>query len=775
MFLTERIKKGRLRRILIAVACLFIVPLLLFWLWAEFSACPHPMAGLDFSRVICDRDGTPMRIGLTKDEKYRIRTRLEDIPKEAIDSVIRYEDRWFWKHPGVNIPALARAGLAMARGGRVMGGSTLTMQVARLTLGLRTGSLRDKLLQIAYAFKLERHFSKAQILECYFNMAPYGGNVEGLAAASMVYFHKAPSRLTPSESMTLMLVPQNPVARRPSQGNSKLARSAARLQEQWTGETEHAPLRIYSVRELPFFCPHLSGELLVRKDIADNVYTTIDRRQQSLLEQHLARFVARGKAVGLNNAAALLVHWPTREIRALVGSANFNDSSISGQIDGTRARRSPGSTLKPAIYALALDQGLIHPKTLLADMPRSFSGYDPENFDSSFRGPLHADEALRLSRNLPALTLAARLAPPGLFGFLGNAGFAFEKTEEHYGLSLVLGGAEVTMRELAALYAALPNGGVWQPLAFTKIESAAPQGQKQLLSPEACFLVLDMLVAESEELSARSHGKKLPLRVKTGTSNGFRDAWAAGIVGPYVLVIWVGNFDNASSPLLVGGKTALPLFCEVARGLAAREPMQDRLAIPSPALNVDTIHVCSATGDVDTSLCPGALTETWFIPGVSPVRPTGILRSILIDKASGMRACMAEDGKTEEIPWEFWPSDFRRQFLRAGIVKPEPPPYLPECPQAESTVPGPAPDIALPKAGLVYHVTLAGGEQPIALMAHAAAGIKTLFWFSNGSFIGKTKPGEMLTYSFSPGEHLLRVTDDSGRTSVRRLTVNAVK
>ncbi len=768
-------KTGRPRRKILAVACLFLLPLLAFWAWARFTPCPHPMEGLSFSRVICDRDGAPMRIGLTPDDKYRIRTHLEDIPKEAIDAVIRYEDRWFWQHPGVNAASLLRAGLAMARGGRVMGGSTLTMQVARLALGLRTGSLRDKLLQIAWAFKLEQHFSKAEILECYFNMAPYGGNVEGLAAAAMVYFHKAPSRLTPSESMVLMLVPQNPAARRPSQGNARLAQAAARLQEAWTGEREHAPLRVYGAREMPFACPHLSGELLTREDLSGQVISTIDRRQQDLLEQHLTRFAARGRPVGLSNAAALLVHWPTVEVRALAGSAGFGDSAISGQIDGTRARRSPGSTLKPAIYALALDQGLIHPRTLLADMPRSFSGYDPENFDSAFRGPLHADEALRLSRNLPALTLAARLAPPGLYGFLREAGFAFEKSEEHYGLSLVLGGAEVTMRELAALYAALPNGGTWRPLSFT-LGGAAPAAPRRLLSPEACFLTLDMLTAGSREYTVRSRGKAIPLRVKTGTSNGFRDAWAAGIFGDYVLVVWAGNFDNASSPLLVGGKTALPLFCEIARSLAAREPMRDRLAAPPPALNLEKIKVCSATGDVDTSLCPDAQDETWFIPGVSPVRSTGILRPILIDKASGLRACVEEEGRTEKVPWEFWTSEFRRQFQRAGIAKPDPPPFLPECAPGEAAEDGPPPDITLPKAGLVYHVTLAaGGQQPIALMAHASAGVRKLFWFSNGSFLGETSPGETLSHVFAPGEYLLRVTDDAGRTSVRRLTVRAAK
>ena len=664
----------------------------------------------------------------------------------------------------------------MAFGGRIMGGSTLTMQVARLTWKLRTGSIRDKILQIFYALKLECHLSKAEILECYFNMAPYGGNVEGLGAASRIYFHKAPAKLTPSESLALMLVPQNPVARRPTSGNTRLEKAAARLHEEWTGEQEHAPLRIFSASELPFDCPHLCSELLAKKTLPDNVTTTIDIRLQKLIEAHLSGFSSRGKALGLSNAAAMLVHWPSREVRALAGSADFSDVAISGQIDGTLARRSPGSTLKPAIYALALDEGLIHPKTLLADMPQSFSGYDPENFDSTFRGPLHADEALRLSRNLPALTLAAKLSQPGLYGFLQRAGVAFEKNEQHYGLSLVLGGAEVTMRELATLYTMLPNRGVWQPLVFTREDANSPAMQRQLLSPEAAFIILDMLVSDSPELTVRSSGRILPLRVKTGTSNGFRDAWAAGVFGPYVLIVWSGNFDNTANPLLVGGKTALPLFCSIARALAASEKLEDKLLKPSWDLNVEKIPVCEATGDVDTQLCPGKTEDAWFIPGVSPVKPTGILRTILINKESGLRACIAEEDKTEEIPWEFWPSDFRQQFLRAGIVKPDPPPYSSDCRAEEQQQAGTPPGIILPKAGLVYHVTLSGGgHQSIALMAHADAGVRKIFWFANDSYLGETQPGETILHAFSPGNYLLRVTDDSGRTSMRKLRVRAAR
>ncbi len=740
------------------------------------SPCPHPMEGLSFSRMVLDRTGKAMRIGLTPDQKYRIRTRLEDIPPEAQASVIRYEDKHFWRHPGVNVFSIARSVWGMLAGGRVMGGSTITMQVARLALGLKTGSIKDKIRQIWHALKLERHFTKAQILEAYFNLAPYGGNVEGLGAAAWVYFHKPPAELTPLESTALMLVPQNPAVRQPSSANRHFFDASARLLKAWYGTRETAPLRVYGTRDLPFACPHLAGELLLAKDLPDMVATPIDPAQQELLERALRRFARRNGPRGLANAAAMLVHWPTMEVRALAGSADFASTAISGQIDGTLTRRSPGSTLKPFIYALALEQGLIHPMTLLKDLPRSFAGYDPENFDYQFRGPLPAGEALRLSRNVPALSLAARLKNPDLYDFLKRCHVAFAFSKEHFGLSLVLGGAEVTMRELAACYCMLANKGVWQPLRLWNAPGTEPL-REQRLSPEASFVVLRMLESPASEASLRTKGQgRIPALFKTGTSNGYRDAWTAGIFGPYVLVVWVGNFDNAAHPLLIGATAAKPLFLEIARGLAQRERLADRLSQPSRGLNVEKVEVCTDTGDLETSLCQHK-TTTWFIPGVSPIRPTGIYRTIRISAETGLRACEETRGPVKEIPWQFWPSDLDLAFRRAGIAKPDPPPFGPEClretaEQDRLRQEGQPPQIVLPKYGITYHVSRVPGKtRAVPLKAHATHGVKTLYWFAGSAFIGTSAPEEVLLYQASPGRTVLRCTDDAGRSSARQLAV----
>lgn len=746
-------------------ACL-LYGLLCLRLWLFLAPCPSPLEGVSFSRLVQDRQGVMLRLSLAEDQKYRLRLRLDDIPPDAVATVLRYEDRYFYSHPGVNPAALCRAALTMLLGGRRMGGSTITMQTARLIWRLETGSPGDKIRQMLLALLLEQRWSKDEILETYFNLAPYGGNVEGLEAAARVYFHKTASRLTPEEVLALTPVPQHPARRRPAADNPDFTAAMRRLRRLWFHDGELAPLRVYGPADLPFEAPHVCAELLSRPGPAV-LTATLDAATQRRVERALRRFAEQNAPYGLNNAAALLLHWPSMEIRALAGSADFADATIDGQVDGTRARRSPGSTLKPFIYALALDQGLIHPRTLLLDTPRSFSGYDPENFDGGFRGPIAAADALRASRNVPALTLAARLAPPGLYGFLRSAGVRFAESEEHYGLSLVLGGAETTMRELARLYAMLANRGVLRPLRLVR---GAPAGQdaRPLLSPEAALVTLSMLENPAVHVRSRQ-GRRLPLRLKTGTSNGFRDAWSVGVFGPYVLAVWVGNFNNDANPLLVGGRVAAPLLQRIAADIAASENLDDPLQLPLPGLNVARLPVCADTGDIDTSLCRDT-TETWFIPGVSPIRPTGIRRLILVDTRTGLRACSPDAPHVEKRVQEFWPSELAAMFAAAGMARPTPPPLDPRC-RPEGALPGAAPVILQPKAGLVHHLRPQAPRRTLILLAHADAGVRTLHWFADGRLIGTSAPGEPLAWETGPGARLLRVVDDAGRAATRRVVI----
>lgn len=764
---------GRPGRWLLSAVAAALAALLLGYVVLGLVPPPPLLEDVPFGRAALDAEGGILRLRLAEDGRYRLRVGLDAVAPEAVRALLHYEDRYFYLHPGVNPFSLVRAAARTWFGGaRRMGASTISMQVARLRLGLRTAGLAGKLRQIWAALLLERHYTKQELLEAYFNLAPYGGNIEGIEAAARIYFGKAAARLSDLECHALAVVPQNPVRRAPA-GGREFRQARERLERELAGmgpEAPVPPLRVRSPARMPFRAPHLVMELLGDGPGAvngDTVRTCIQPGLQRMLEEALAVHVGRLRRYGIGNAAAILVHAPTMQVRALAGSADFFSAAISGQVDGTRARRSPGSTLKPFIYALALEEGRIHPMTLLQDSPRSFGGYDPENFDRGFRGPLPAREALNSSRNLPAISLAEQLRSPGLYGFLRKAGVRLAQGPEYYGLALVLGGAEVSARELAGLYAMLANQGLWQPLRLTQGDRR--EAPRRLLSPEAAHVALRMLEREDLALPGAG-GTVIPVRCKTGTSNGFRDAWTAGVFGDHVLVVWVGNFDNSANPRLVGAETALPLFMEIGRGVAARHPLRDRMPDAERDLNVVTLQVCAATGDLDVARCADTV-ETLFIPGVSPTRDSGVLRPILIDRASGLRACDASSGETTTVYWEFWSTEQRRLFAQAGIHKPLPPEWLPECRGAgRRWSGGNPPRILLPKKHVTYyHAGMAGG-QGIPLQASTEADVKRVHWFAGAVYLGASAPGEVLFWRppAEMGAVELVAVDDRGR-SVRQV------
>ncbi|MBR5734316.1 MAG: penicillin-binding protein 1C, partial [Desulfovibrionaceae bacterium] len=748
-----------------------------------FSPKPDLAGGASGSRLFTDRKGRILRLTLTEDQKYRLPVSLGQIPADLIEATLLYEDRAFFYHPGVNPLALARAAFFMARGGRRMGGSTLTMQLARLSAKLDTRTVRGKLRQIWRALVIERHYSKREILGAYLNIAPYGANVEGVGAAARIYFHKDISRLSLPECLALATVPQHPAARHPLAVKGKaLPAARKRLHALWdkrhegSGVFAEAPLAVFAPKDLPWEAPHAVNSLLEnKKNLPDSgtVRTTLDLTLQHLLERLLKRSAERGAAWGMRNASALLLDWKTGEIRALAGSADFFNAEIHGQVDGTAARRSPGSTLKPFVYALALEQGLIHPQTILADTPRTFANYDPENADGAFRGPVSAGEALRASRNIPAIALASRLSEPGIYGFLKKHGVAFAKSAQHYGLALVLGGAEVTMRELAALYAALPNNGLWRPCTLLPNSDAAVQA----LTPEAAFITLDMLKAPPPS------GGEAEVSWKTGTSNGRRDAWTAGVFGPYVLIVWVGNFDGKPNGGFTGIHAAAPVFFDIYRALKGRGLAQEGPKSLQP-LNITRIPVCEATGDVDLALCtagpersPGSSAshvDTWFIPGVSPIRPSGVLKELIIDNETGMRQCADIPGKTRHVIWECWPSDIRRLFRQAGRAKPAPPPLVPECRGLASAIPGKTPVITSPRRGVVYAASLSSPRR-IPLQADAEDDAETIYWFADTRFLGKSTGDQPLFWMPVPGTTTIRAIDSAGRAGSMQVRVERVQ
>ena len=518
------------------------------------------------------RDGSLLRAFTVADGRWRLEPGAVDPGFLAM--LVAYEDRRFYRHAGVDPLALLRAGWQAAANGRVVsGGSTLTMQVARLLEESGTGRLSGKLRQIRVALALERRLGKDDILGLYLRLAPYGGNLEGIRAASLAYFGKEPRRLTPSESGLLVALPQSPEGRRPDRAaeaaKAARARVLARLAAAGAlpGDRDLRSEPVPTARRpFPALAPHLAERLRREDPTARRIATTIDPALQRSLEALAAR--ASRSSPARASLAILVADHRTGEILASVGSPDWTDAARAGFVDMTRALRSPGSTLKPFVYALAFDEGLAHPETLIEDRPLSFGTYAPQNFDRSFRGTVTAREALQLSLNIPVVSLTEALGPARLLAALRRAGAEPVLPGGEPGLAVALGGVGITLEDLVGAYAALARLGA--PVRLATRPGAAQLGGPRLISPEAAWLVADILAGLPPPASAPAHR----IAYKTGTSYGHRDAWAVGFDGAHVVGVWLGRPDGAALPGAFGGELAAPiLFDAFARIGPERAPL----------------------------------------------------------------------------------------------------------------------------------------------------------------------------------------------------------
>ncbi|HEV2047103.1 MAG TPA: penicillin-binding protein 1C [Chthoniobacterales bacterium] len=732
---------------------------------------PPLLDDISFSQCVHDRNGKLLRVTLTPDQKFRIWTSLPEISPELIDATLRYEDKHFARHPGVNPIALLRSGYGLLHGGTRTGASTITMQLARLRFHLQTRTPTGKLTQIVRALELERHYSKSDILEAYLNLAPYGRNIEGIGAASQIYFGKTAAHLTGPESISLSVIPQSPTRRALYAGRDNRSLNAA--QGNWYDRAKldlQNSAREFSARaetERKFLAPHFVQQVLSAEKGRDGIVTTLDLQKQQLIERRIADYICGNHNRGIQNAAALLVDVRTMEVLAQIGSADFFNAEIQGQVDGTRSPRSPGSTLKPFVYALALQQGLIHPLSILADAPRSFGDYNPENFDREFLGPIRATDALARSRNLPAVELASQLSHPTLYEFLRGAGVALPRSESLYGLALPLGGAEIKMEDLVRLYAALANNGDLRPLRRKMGDPISTRGH-QILTPEAAFLTLEMLNVPPPGINYADSNDVAPVFWKTGTSHGFHDAWSIAVFNHYVLGVWIGNFDGRPNPAFVGRSAAAPLLFQVIDSLRASWPERIEPHLPSPGANLKRVEFCAVSGDLPEAHCTHHV-EGWFIPGISPIKTCDVHQEVLVDLATGLRVPI-DDGTRQlrrEV-YEFWPSDLLRLFARAGLPRRPPPPFLPGTESDLASRTGNPPRITSPAGG---HDILFASSTAIPLRAKTDADVREVYWFADKTFIGKSNVTEMLTWKSAPGDYQLTALDDHGRSGSCSVTV----
>src|SRR5213596_29791 len=528
---------------------------------------PAPGRHSPYATVVVARDGTPLRAFPGDDYVWRHPVLLNEVSPLYLDALVRYEDRMFRWHPGVNPVALIRAGFQWVRYGRIVsGGSTITMQVARIIHPTRR-TLAGKLVQMARALQLERHYSKNEILTIYINYAPMVGVLEGVEAASRAYLGKSSNRLTHAEAGLLTVLPQLPSRLRPDRyaERAQLARDKVlrRMKGQWPdaaiSDALTEPVYAQTVRA-PMLAPLLAERLKRRAADRTRVHTTIDVAAQSTVEALLLDR-ARGLPPRVS-IAAMVMDNKTLDVLAYAGSADFSDKNRFSDVDMARAARSPGSALKPFLYALAMDESLIHSESLLADVPQSFSGYEPGNFQQSFHGPVSVSEALLNSLNVPAVEVLEQLGSARFVAMLRRGGLKLEFPKgAEPNLSVILGGASTTLENLVGAYSALARKG----LAGTpRLLSDAPLEERRMMSEGAAFIVRDIL--ENGGPVGRVVDGRGPYRGfawKTGTSFGFRDAWAVGVSDRYTIGVWVGRPDGTPNPGFFGANVAAPLLTDI--------------------------------------------------------------------------------------------------------------------------------------------------------------------------------------------------------------------
>lgn len=532
------------------------------------KAYPPPLdtAG-QVSAEVLDADGQLLRAFATPEGRWRLKTDVSDVDPQFLRMLVAYEDRRFYDHRGIDALAIGRAALQLATSGRIVSGaSTLSMQVARLIEPRSGRSLSAKLLQVVRAIQIERRLSKEQILDLYLTHAPYGGNLEGVRAASLAYFGKEPKRLTVAQAALLVALPQLPEKRRPDRNLAAAEAARKRVLERVAvadavgdGEAGRAEATLVPARrmQLPALAAHVAEAALRKAPKEREHKTTLKKQVQEGLE-----LTARNAAMRLGpklSIAMVMADARSGEIVGEVGSADYFDASRSGWIDMTRISRSPGSTLKPFIYGLAFEQGLVAQETIIEDRPADFFGYRPRNFDMSYQGDVTIREALQLSLNVPAVKLLDAVNPTRLM-------VRFRRAEvqpslppnETPGLAIGLGGVGITLKDLVQLYTALANNG--QPVRIGDGVTGIPGkiDGEPLLEPVAVWNIADILSGVIPPAGAPQRG----IAYKTGTSYGYRDAWSVGYDGRYVLGVWVGRPDNGAVPGLTGYGTAAPILFE---------------------------------------------------------------------------------------------------------------------------------------------------------------------------------------------------------------------
>jgi len=718
--------------------------------------------------VVYDRDGAPMRIILPPDGKVRIPIALDELPPELVRAVVASEDRWFWRHPGVNPIAVARAAWSNARHHRrVSGASTIPMQIARLVRPRRR-TIFAKGIEAFRAVQLTAHHSKRELLEIYLNLAPYGGNVEGIGAASQVYFGKEPSRLSIGEVAFLTNLPRSPNRYDPLRDHAAATRARDRVLHELRDRGAFSTAEIAAAmrqplprerRRAPFVAPHFCDYAVQQAPGRARVYTTLDPRLQRIAEQQVAARIAGLRAYGVEQTAVVVIDVETRDVLAMVGSASFFES----QVNGATARRSPGSTLKPFLYAKAFDDGLLVPESYVLDVPTDYAGYVPENYDGTYRGRVTVREALVQSLNAPAVHLLEQEHVDDFVALLKNGGLTtLDRDPNKYGLPLILGSGEVRLIDLTNLYATLAQNGVHKPV---RIHSVLSPQSSVLFSRDATSLVTEILteLRRPDMPRAWQSANAPSVAWKTGTSYGHRDAWSVGYSTRYAIGVWAGNFDGHGEKGLSGSEFAAPLLFDLFRAI-------DTTPVPRPLSPVPSIEVCSLSRQLPTDYCKDRI-RIPYLPGRTRLHACDMHRPLFVDKRTGERLagdCVAAVS-SKQIVAAVYPPELVAWWRAQNQPFDPLPPLSPRCTDVAA---GPPPRIVSPSPATPYRLRRdAPAEFQEILLSAETSDAAHLYWFEDGTLIASGEASRKMFLRPTRGVHRVVVVDDSGRSDGVRVKV----
>jgi len=722
----------------------------------------------DQATVVSDRDGRPLRAFANSQGVWRYPTSVDNVSPYYLQALFTYEDRHFYHHPGVNPFSMLRAvGQAIYYQKAVSGGSTITMQVARL-LHPNKRSVPGKIYQMLRAFQLEWHFSKTQILNLYLNIAPFGGPIEGVEAASYVYFDKSAIELTQNEAALLAVLPQSPSRFRPDRYPTRAFNARNKLLKRLNTFEVWAETLIATLLKEPIYAdyfpnprsaPILSRRLKTKHQQA-HIQTFIDGDLQEQLENQLSSYVL--SLPDKTSAAAMIMHANSGEVIAYLGSANFNDNERAGQVDMIRAIRSPGSTLKPFIYAAAIEEGLIHEHSLLQDVPLIKGDYRPSNFSGGFSGPVSVKQALLRSLNIPVVQVLNHSSPTAFSARLNNGGLTLHWPENATpNPALILGGVGVRLEQLVRAYSALINHG--QSVAPRYVPSD-PLQQQFLLERESAWIIQNILRQQklphrvSTVLNRTAQAQLPNIGWKTGTSYGFRDAWVIGFSGPYIIGVWTGRPDAKPVTNNSGSEHALPLFLRIANHFS--EPYQPTQPLyvnkaqtcwPGGLLKQQTLdHNCHQVFDsyLNQRLAPPTLT-------ISKQQPAQQQVDYWLEPNGERATLMCASAQASFVSQQLWPSALE-SWLKSDWRRDKLLPKLSQACHQQSNVGQQRLKISSIKPG--SHFVRRSKTAPLKLSFKTDNNNKQITWFLNGDLLKKNH------YSFSQaGNYQLLALDQLGR------------